>query len=290
MAPIIPDVVPRKFAQGTTVRFARSLPNFPPSEGWQYTLYLNGLTQKFNQPAAVFNPATFLVEIDATASASLSPGAYRYAERLTNPGTSLVLTGVEIDGQGNAIYSFSSYENITPWVGMPVTITGFTNSGNNVTGVEIAAFSGGPGGGTLTIANSSAVNETHAAAGAGAPQVYDFTGDELVINVEPSAASSPAGAFQTIEEQTLAALEALILARTTNTQVKGDVLAYQIAGRSLHKMPLEELLRLRGYYKSVVWRQQHPGKLGTTHKAEFKGDAERTNLPPTWQDVTGLEN
>lgn len=289
MPPLIPDSVPRHFAQGTTVRFTRSLPNYPPSEGWQYTLYMNGVAQKISAAGVIFDAATFLVEIDAAATSSLPPGPYRYAERLTNPGTQFVLTGVSVDGQGNATYSFSSFTDMQPYVGMPVTITGFTNAGNNAAGAAIAKFFGGPQGGTFTIANAGAVNETHAAAAQGAQQADDITGDTLVINVEPSAATSPAGAFQTFEEQTLAALKLMIANRVNGTTVKGDVLAYQIAGRSLSKMPLPELMQLRGYYESLVWQQQHPGKLSKPRKAEFSVEGEDTHFPPTWQDVTGLE-
>lgn len=271
------------------MRFTRSLPNYPPSEGWTYTLYMNGLTQKLTAPGVTFDEATFLCEIDAAATASLASGPYRYAERLTNPGTQFVLTGVAIDGLGNATYSFSSFADMSPYIGMPVTITGFTNAGNNVASAPIAKFSGGPQGGTFTIANAGAVNETHAATAQGAAQVDDITGDTLVITVEPSAAASPAGTFQTFEEKTLAAIELMISNRVNGTAVKGDVLAYQIAGRSLSKMPLQELMQLHGYYASLVWQQQHPGKLSKPRKVEFTVSGEDTHFPPTWQDVTGLE-
>lgn len=288
MPPIIPDSVPRHFAQGTTVKFTRSLPDFAPSDGWGYTIYLNGLTQKFNQAAAAHDPATFLIEIDA-ANNTLTPGPYRYAERLTNAGVRFVLTSVTSDGEGNAIYAFSSYSGPAPDIGSPVTITGFTNGGNNVSNVNISAFSGGPQGGTFTLPNSGVVNETHAAAAAGPALTYDITGDELVINVEPSAASSPAGTFQTFEEKTLAAIEAVITARVNGGSPSADIEAYHIAGRAVTKMSMTELLRLRGTYRSVVWRQQHPGKLSKPRKVEFNQESEETNLPPTWQDVTGLD-
>lgn len=288
MAPLIPDRVPAHFAQGTTVKFTRSLPDYAPSEGWAYTLYLNGLTQKLTQAAAQFDPATFLIELDASAN-TIVPGPYRYAERLTNPGTTLVLTSVTSDGKGNAIYSFSSYTNLAPYVGMPVTVTGFTNAGNNVSNAALSAFSGGPQGGTFTVANAGVVNETHAAAGQGAPQTFDITGDELVIIVEPSVASSAAGAFQSFEEKTLAAIEAAIVARTTGTGVSPDIESYHIAGRAVMKMSLTDLYRIRGTLRAVVWRMQHPGKLSMPRKVTFPSESEATNLPPTWQDVTGLD-
>lgn len=246
---------------------------------------MNGLTQKLSAAAAAMDPATFLIEIDP-ATNTLTPGPYRYAERLTNAGTRLVLTGVVVDGE-NAVYSYGSFSGPPPYVGMPVTITGFSNGGNNVTSA-IAALTGDSSG-TFTIPNATAVDETAAAAAAGPEEIYDITGDELVIIVEPSAASSPAGTFQTFEEKTLAAIEAVIAARTAGTAPSADIEAYHIAGRAVTKMSLTELIRLRGTYRSVVWRQQHPGQLSKPRKVHFNQESEETNLPPTWQDVTGLD-
>lgn len=289
MPPLVPDNVPTHFAQGTTVKFTRNIPDFPPSNGWTYTIYLNGLTAKYSKAAAVQDPATFLIEISPTDSATLAPGPYRYAERLTNPGTAFVLTGVTIDGAGNATYSFSSYSNLDPFVGMLVTIAGFTNAGNNVaTAMNIAALTGGPGGGTFTIPNAGAVNEAHPATAQGAQEIYDITGDELVLTVEPSAASSAAGAFQSFEEKQLAWIEAAITARSAGTS-SPDIEAYHIAGRSVSKMSLADLYKLRGTLRAVVWRMQHPGKLSVPRRVRFNVEEEYTTLPPTWQDVTGLD-
>lgn len=267
------------------MKFTRSLPNFAPSDGWTYTLYMNGLTQKLSAPAATMDPATFLIEIDP-ATNTLTPGPYRYAERLANPGTRLVLTGVVVDG-ADAIYSYESFSGPPPYEGMPVTITGFANDGNNVSST-IAALTGDSSG-TFTIPNATAVNEIAAAAAAGPQQIYDITGDTLVIIVEPSAASSPAGTFQTFEEKTLAAIEAVIAARVSGSAPSADIEAYHVAGRAVTKMSLTELLRVRGTYRSVVWRQQHPGHLSKPRKVHFSQENEETNLPPTWQDVTGLD-
>jgi hypothetical protein len=196
-----------------------------------------------------------------------------------------------VDGQGNAIYLFSSYSGPAPYVGMPATVSGFTNSGNNLANpaaIAAISFEGGASG-TFTIANSGAVIETHAAAAAGPALTYDITGDELVIIVEPSVATSAAGAFQTFEEKTLAAIEAAIVARTTGSGYSPDIEAYHIAGRAVTKMSLTELYRVRGTLASVVWRQQHPGKLSKPRKVVFSAESEITDLPPTWQDVTGLD-
>jgi hypothetical protein len=202
MPPIIPDVVPDHFPAGTTVKFTRSLDDFAPSDGWAYTIYLNGLTQKFNKAATVVDNS-FLIDFLPSDTASLNPGPYRYAERLVNSGTG---------------------------------------------------------------------------------ETYDITGDELVINIEPNVASSAAGTFNTWEERTLVVIEAAISGRLT-----ADIQAYQIAGRSVSKIPIQELRTIRGELKAAIWRQNNPGQLGIPHRVAFELEAPSPDYPPTWQDVTGLD-
>jgi hypothetical protein len=280
--PTTPDHVPAHFPAGTTVKFTRALDNFTPADGWAYKIYLNGLTTKFNRAATVFDSGSFLITILPTDTESLPPGPYRYCERLSNPGTKFVLTQVAIDGEGNGIYSFSSWSGPAPYEGLTVTITEFVNEGNNVV-AAISAIEIEDGGGTFTVANSTAVAETNPAAAAGPPEVYDIRGDELVINVEPDAATSAAGTFQTFAEKTLAVIEAAIAGNLTPA-----ISSYQIAGRAVVKIPLKDLLQLRGLYLAAVWRQQHPGRLGVPYKVEFTV-REENNYPPTWTDVTGLD-
>lgn len=203
MPPIIPDVVPSHFPAGTTVKFTRSLDDFPPADGWAYTIYLNGLTQKFNKAADVVD-GIFQMTFVPSDTAALVPGPYRYAERLSNSGTG---------------------------------------------------------------------------------EVYDITGDTLVINIEPNAASAPAGTFNTWEERTLAIVEAAIQGRLTS-----DIASYQVAGRAVNKIPIEDLRRIRGELRAAIWRQNHPGRLGVPYDVQFSPDADIAEFPPTWQDVTGLQN
>jgi hypothetical protein len=200
--PIIPTTVPEFFAAGTTVKFSRTLNNFLASDGWAYTIYLNGLTQKFNKAAAVDDQGVFQITFLPSDTASLVPGPYRYAERLTN-----------------------------------------SNTG----------------------------------------EIYDLTGDELVINIEPNVASAAPGVFNTWEERTLAIVEAAISGRLTS-----DLQAYQIAGRSISKIPIQELRTIRGQLLAAKWRQNNPGKLGIPVKVHFPPEQENEALPPTWVDVTGL--
>jgi hypothetical protein len=114
--------------------------------------------------------------------------------------------------------------------------------------------------------------------------VYDITGDELVINIEPNVASSAAGVFNTWEERTLAVVEAAI-----SGQLTAGMQAYQIAGRSVSKIPIQELRQIRGELKAALWRQNNPGQLGVPYRVTFALENESPDYPPTWQDVTGLE-
>jgi hypothetical protein len=278
--PIIPDYVPDHFPAGTTVKYTRTLDDFPPSDGWAYTIYLNGLTQTFSKAAVPQNPTTYLVEFVPSDTASLTPGAYRYAERLTRAAINFVITSVSgPDGNENATYLFSSVSGPTPRSGDLVAIAGFVNSGNNASGAiqNLTANS-------FTITNPAAVAETHAATGTVASESYDIRGDELVINIEPNAATSAPGSFVTWEEKTLAIVEAALSGRLTS-----DIESYQIAGRAVNKIPIQELKKLRGELRAAVWRQQNPGQLGVAYKVQFDTTDEDTEYPPTWQDVTGLE-
>ena len=279
MAPVLPSIVPRNFPAGTTVRYTRSLDDFLPSEGWSYTLYLNGLTQKFNKQATVVG-GVFQMEFLPADTAVLPPGPYRYAERLTKPATTLVLTGVSApDANGNATYSFSSSSGPAPQAGALVTVTGFTNPGNNITGAIASLASG-----SFTLENAGAIAETAAAAGTVPAETYDLRGDELVINIEPNVASSPAGTYNTWEETTLAVVEAALAGRLTN-----DIQSYSIAGRAVNKIPIEELRKIRAQLKNAIWQQTHPGKLGAAYKVDFSNQGEQPDYPATWQDVTGLQ-
>jgi len=152
MPPIIPDTIPSHFPAGTTVKYTRSFSDFQPSDGWSYTLYLNGLTQKLNK-AAIVDGNTFLLVLLPADTATLNSGPFRYAERLSKAAMTFALTSVQApDSNGNARYNFSSSSGPTPQNGALVTITGFTNGANNITGViaNLAANS-------FTLKNASAI-------------------------------------------------------------------------------------------------------------------------------------
>ena len=85
MAPAIPDEVPTVIVAGTTVKFHRVFDDFPPAD-WGYTFFANGASNIFNQDGTP-NPDGdgFDIVIPASKTASVAPGRYTVAERLTNP-------------------------------------------------------------------------------------------------------------------------------------------------------------------------------------------------------------
>jgi hypothetical protein len=91
----IPDEVPKLFASGTTVKFHRSFDDYLASAGWTYIFHANGPTTRLDVPATI-NPdgQSFDIVIPANVSAlttpsfaSLPPGRYTCAERVTNSTT-----------------------------------------------------------------------------------------------------------------------------------------------------------------------------------------------------------
>ena len=75
---------------------------------------------------------------------------------------SMVLSAVSVSGS-NATYTYSSFTGTGPTIFTPLTISGFSNSGNNVSGATITAVTGTTSG-TFTVAKTTQVNETHAGA------------------------------------------------------------------------------------------------------------------------------
>lgn len=89
-----------------------------------------------------------------------------------------------------------------------------------------------------------------------------FTVFEGVVTVRENLAT--AAASQTHAERTLAVLQAAIEGRLT-----ADVEEYEIAGRSVKKIPMPELVRLRNVYAEMVRRERNPGSLFVTVGARF---------------------
>lgn len=69
---------------------------------------------------------------------------------------------------------------------------------------------------------------------------------------------------QSHAERTLAVIDAAIEGRLT-----ADVESYQIHGRSVSKIPMSELVKLRAIYASAVERERNPGQFGRAVEVEF---------------------
>ncbi|WKZ15439.1 MAG: hypothetical protein QY317_16205 [Candidatus Jettenia caeni] len=97
-----------------------------------------------------------------------------------------------------------------------------------------------------------------------------------VLPVSLNLATALAGAAQTHAEKTLSVIEAALSGRLTS-----DLESYQIAGRSVNKIPVKELLQLRGHYASLVWRQRNPGRLGPQVEVCFGGSNSLADISDT---------
>lgn len=85
-------------------------------------------------------------------------------------------------------------------------------------------------------------------------EVYDVGNGRIMVNANLATVSP--GDMVSFEEKTLSAIEAVLQNRVT-----ADLEQYSIAGRSITKIPVRELLQLRGQYRALVWKQRNPGKL-----------------------------
>lgn len=106
-------------------------------------------------------------------------------------------------------------------------------------------------------------------------EVYDVGVGRIMVG--PNLATVAAGAMVSFEEQTLNAIEATLQGRITS-----DIEQYSIAGRSITKIPIRELLQLRGQYRALVWKQRNPGKLMNPISVVFP--TEQLGPNPTYLD------
>lgn len=75
---------PTSFSAGTTVKYTRSLPDYPANDGWTLTVALRGA----GAVNATVSPsgADFLVTFPATLTTGLPAGSYEWLERVTKAG------------------------------------------------------------------------------------------------------------------------------------------------------------------------------------------------------------
>lgn len=99
--------------------------------------------------------------------------------------------------------------------------------------------------------------------GSGTYAARDESTEAVSIAVLPNPRGAAAGEFQTHAARTLAIIEAKLEGR-----LSADLESYQIAGRSINKIPFAELRKLRREYAAEV-RQKLTGKLGLAVKTRF---------------------
>lgn len=87
-----------------------------------------------------------------------------------------------------------------------------------------------------------------------------------VVHLLPNLATL--GSARTHAETALALIDAALEGRLT-----ADVQSFQIAGRAVAQIPVLELKKLQGKYRSEVWRERNPGKLGPDLEVTFVSPA-----------------
>lgn len=112
----------------------------------------------------------------------------------------------------------------------------------------------------------------------GSGEVYDITRDGRIM-VEPNLAIAAPGATLSLEEQMLVAVEQVLLGRITV-----DIQNYSIAGRSITKIPVQELFAIRRDLKAVVWKQRNPHRFSQAVDVHFPGDMLIGPTPLRWRD------
>jgi hypothetical protein len=110
-----------------------------------------------------------------------------------------------------------------------------------------------------------------------------YTVGEGVVQIELDLATASAGAHLTYWEKTLSVVEAALTGRLTS-----DIQSYQIAGRAVNKIPIKELLAIRGIARANVWKAANPCRISEPVLIDFVDESNDANFPATWVDVTGL--
>lgn len=85
-----------------------------------------------------------------------------------------------------------------------------------------------------------------------------------VLEVRADPADQEDGDAETHAAKGLRLIESAIEGRIT-----ADHEAYTIGPRSITKIPIAELVRLRSVYAAKVWRERNPGKLGVPVLVQF---------------------
>lgn len=76
--------LPDTFAAGTTVKYTRTVADYPATDGWTFTLEIAG--EKLLSVEAAASGGDYAVTISATDSATLTAGTYYFAEKVEKAG------------------------------------------------------------------------------------------------------------------------------------------------------------------------------------------------------------
>jgi len=94
--------------------------------------------------------------------------------------------------------------------------------------------------------------------------VGTFVADSGTVEVTPNIATATAGSMQSWAAATLPLVEAAIAG-----QVTANVASYQIGNRSLVKLSIDELLKLRAYCETILQSERDPGAFLQTGSFRF---------------------
>lgn len=93
--------------------------------------------------------------------------------------------------------------------------------------------------------------------------------------------------FATADDDELSDDPGLVLAKidaVLTGRITADVESYAIAGRSIMRIPIAELMKLRGIYAALAWQARNPGVSSPQHGIRFTGNS--TQDLPVWQGTT----
>jgi hypothetical protein len=145
---------------------------------------------------------------------------------------------------------YSDYPNAT------FTLTYHLDGGSSVSGIQATATPSTDTNYTVDVAASttatySAGTYKWIARVANSTDIHTINSGVLLVL--PNRATTTAA--QTHSEIMLAAIEARLEGRVASG---GDIEQYAIANRTVAKIPFEQLIAKRGYYRQSVWRERNP--------------------------------
>lgn len=238
--------LPARFDAGTTVKYTRTLADYPAGAGWALTLRLSGpaaFTASGTPNVNAFDitiPAVQTITVTSVTDAATTAGS----KTLTKADGSFVTAGVRAG-------------DLVSGPGIP--------RGTYVDGdYPIAATS-------LTLSEAATATATGLAVKFRFPDgVYNWK-EIVTLSGEVYTAASgtvmvdPAEPGQTWEARMLPIVEDVLEGKITT-----DTASYQIADRAKTALGLDSMLAFRGYLRAAINAQQTPGKL-TMVRAAFTG-------------------